>query len=1374
MPGSIVSTGTIDVGGRTYYIYTSPVMYTFTANALYNFKVTVYGTFASDCPGEDQQIMLINAGTDILNLAANPACNNPSVTFTADTIPMVGTNILSWSWDFGQGAPVTTGLISPQTYTYTGAGTAYTVKLTTRNTIGCLSTESLDIDFGGGLTSAFTISKDTVCTNQLVTFVDGSFGSGTSGSPNSWQWNFDPVLFNGQTPPAQSWSTPGIKTIELTVSTPIGCVKTFKDTVVVEAIPVAAISATPTFVCLGDSAAYSDVSTIAIGSITGWLWSFDDGTTSTLQNPKHKWATPGSHNVTLTVTSAGGCTSTNTATHTINVNPLPVAGFKYDLNCTTRTLNVTDTSNAMGGTINAWSWDFGVTPPATSTLQNPSYIYAASGTYTVTLSVTTVNGCKSSIPVSKTITIAASPVADFTLPGNTCLPNASPVFTNTTTISDGTIALVTYTWNFGDGSGDLNSPPLSVSPTHVFPGTGPYTVSLTAISNNGCTNTKTKPYSSIFAAPVADIAPQAEVCVNSTVNFSSAASTAAGSSVTGWNWNFNNEGNSASQNPAFAFTTAGIKTVVLTVTSAAGCTSAPDTIYVTVNALPTAGFTDTVNCSTFSVGFTDTSVPNAGTISSWNWTFGDVTNNSSTLQNPTHIYPASGSYTVTLSVKTDKGCSSSVAFTNTVNIAARPATDFTLPGNTCLPNASGLFTNTTAISDGTINNVTYTWDFGDTSGVISSPPNPISPSHTYNYAANHTVTLTATSVNGCVKSISKLYDKVFVQPVAVITAPGGVCLGNAANFTSTSSTAPASSVTGWQWGFGDSPAPGASAQQNPTYTYTGSGPRTVSLTVTSAAGCTSATTTQQINVNLSPVAGFTYSAIRCKDSVVTFNDVSVSNAAGGIIEWNWDFGHAGTGGTLTQTIAGPVTHTFTNAQTYSVSLAVKNANGCVSSTAFSTPVVINPNPVSNFNVSDICIPAGLAQFTQQGTISSGQITGWSWDFGVSGAVSSLQNPTYNYATGGEYQAVLKVTSDSSCTAFVKLPVTVYNSPSPSFDVINPNNLCSNLPVSIVNKSVVNGFGSVDKIELFWDYANNPAVKTTISTPVLNDTYTNQYPVFGSQPGKTYKVLIRAYSGNGCTKDTSVDINVLAAPKVQFTQPAPVCQEAASFALTGASDIFGLPGSGIYSGSGVVTSPVFSPSAAGFGSHTIRYTYTTSNGCSDFAEKALVVNPTPVINFGRSTINVLEGDLLKLSPSITNGATYLWTPARYLNSATVASPSGLPDNDIVYNLQVTSDKGCIDDESVTVKVVRKYVVPNTFTPNNDGNHDRWEIENLSLYPDVRVRIFSRSGQLVFESYGYNTAWDGKYKGQDCPFGTYYYVIETGGGRSPRTGYVTVIR
>ena len=506
--------------------------------------------------------------------------------------------------------------------------------------------------------------------------------------------------------------------------------------------------------------------------------------------------------------------------------------------------------------------------------------------------------------------------------------------------------------------------------------------------------------------------------------------------------------------------------------------------------------------------------------------------------------------------------------------------------------------------------------------------------------------------------------------------------------------------------------------------------------------------------------------------MIKFNDASTPNGAA-ITEWNWSFGGDGI---LTQTTLAPATHTFANSNSYNISLTVKNANGCVSAAPYILPVVINPNPAADFTVSGICVGTGLANFTQNVSLATGQITVWDWDFGVTGSAhGNTGTPSFTYVAGGEYNVKLTATSDSGCSANKTKLVKAFTAPTTLFDVNSATALCSNLPVGIVDRSAVSGYGSVDKIEIYWDYLNASSVKQTINAPSVNSTYTNQYTDFGTPASKPYQILIRAFNGVGCSTDYQQDINVIASPKVQFTQPSPVCQEANSFTLTGASDIYSLPGSGAYSGDGVSSGIDFSPTLAGAGTHTIRYTYTTGTGCIDYKEKDIVVNPTPIISFANQpTINVLEGDVLQLNPKITYGASYLWTPSTYLNNPTSATPSGIPTDDIIYNLLVTSDKGCVENESIAVKVVRKYVVPNTFTPNNDRNHDTWDIENLAFYPDVRVRVFSRSGQLVFESYGYNTPWDGKYKGKDCAFGTYYYVIETGGGRGPRTGYVTIIR
>ncbi len=1361
------------VEGRTFYEYESPVTYQFRALGTYRIIANAFGTFASDCPGEDRQRIPVIVGRDNINFTYTAACGNPAVSFTNNTLPMAGSTISSVRWDFGDGNS-STSATNPVNHTYAlGNQTLFNVVLSTVNSWGCNSSDSLLVDISGGIKPRFTIApRDTICSGTQVTFDPAlsEVTGATAGLPVRWTWNFGEgadVVINGGSSPVQTYTynNAGVFPVQLNLETSNGCIGIFKDTVVVEATPVAAINTNPSFVCLGAPASYQDASTITIGNIAGWNWSFDDGTTSNIQNPSKTWLTPGVHTTTLTVTSTGGCPSSNTATHTINVNQLPRAGFRYDLNCTSRTITLTDTSNGFGVSITGWNWDFG--DGATSTLQNPTHVYATAGTYTVTLTVTTANGCTSVVPESITVTIAASPVASFDVPGNTCLPGASPAFNNTTTISDGTIATVTYIWNFGDGTGDLLSPPNPVSPTHVFPGTGPYTVSLTAISQNGCTNTTTRPYSAIFAAPVANITPVAEICVNGTVSFSSATSTAPGSTITGWSWDFGDGTTSTQQNPTHTYSTAGVKTVQLTVTTAAGCTSAIDTLLVTVNALPTADFSDTINCTTRSVGFTDLSVPNSGVINQWNWTLG--TAGTSTQQNPTQVFPTEGPHSITLTVRTDKGCVSAPV-TRNINISARPVAGFDLPGNICLPNAVALFSNTTTISDGTLAQVTYEWNFGDGNSLPS--PAAASPSHTYTATGPFTVTLTAVSNNGCRNAISRTYNSVYAQPVAVITAPSGICIGNAANFSASSSTAPASSVSGWTWDFGDAPAPGSSNQQNPTYTYVASGARTVTLTVSSAAGCSSAPATAVVNVNISPVAGFTYDAIRCEDSLIRFNDASVANAAGGITEWAWNFGD---GGTLTQTTAAPATHVFASSQSYTVTLSVKNANGCLSAAPATARVVINPNPVPDFTVTNACIPPGNASFAQNATISSGNILSWTWNFGVSGApAGSGATPTFTYSTGGAYQVSMQAVSDSGCTASTSREVKIFTAPTTAFDVSNLSSLCSNLPVTITDRSVVNGYGAVDKIDIFWNQLGAPAVKQTVSNPAVNATYSNQYTEFGTPATVPYRITVRAYNGDGCFTDASQDISLLASPKALLPAQAPVCQEADAYLLTGAGDQFNLPGSGIFSGNGVADDGTFTPAAAGPGSQLIRYTYTTLTGCTSFAEQPVVVNPTPVINFQRSVINVLEGDVLQLNPTITNGASFFWSPSTYLNNPRSANPSGLPTADITYQLLVTSDKGCQATETVDVKVVRKYVVPNTFTPNGDGNHDRWEIENLALYPDVRVRVFSRSGQLVFESYGYNTPWDGRYKGTELPFGTYYYVIETGGGRKPQTGYVTIIR
>ena len=114
------------------------------------------------------------------------------------------------------------------------------------------------------------------------------------------------------------------------------------------------------------------------------------------------------------------------------------------------------------------------------------------------------------------------------------------------------------------------------------------------------------------------------------------------------------------------------------------------------------------------------------------------------------------------------------------------------------------------------------------------------------------------------------------------------------------------------------------------------------------------------------------------------------------------------------------------------------------------------------------------------------------------------------------------------------------------------------------------------------------------------------------------------------------------------------------------------------------------------------------------------------------------------------------------------------NDITYSIIATALGGCSDTDQVFIKVLKMPWIPNTFTPNNDGINDYWEIKYMEDYKQNHVQVFTRTGQLVFESRGIYKAWDGTKKGKPLPVDVYYYIIEPGYGRDPITGYVTIVK
>jgi len=169
-----------------------------------------------------------------------------------------------------------------------------------------------------------------------------------------------------------------------------------------------------------------------------------------------------------------------------------------------------------------------------------------------------------------------------------------------------------------------------------------------------------------------------------------------------------------------------------------------------------------------------------------------------------------------------------------------------------------------------------------------------------------------------------------------------------------------------------------------------------------------------------------------------------------------------------------------------------------------------------------------------------------------------------------------------------------------------------------------------------------------------------------------------------------------------------------------------------------------------------------------------VNPKPGISFVGGP-SIRSGSSVHLNPLITGDIkSYTWSPATGLSNDTIANPVASPTKTTTYQLNAISATGCDSTAAITVTVINNISIPNTFTPNNDGINDQWDIPDLAVYPNCNVDVFNRYGSLVYHSIGYPKAWNGTYNRSPLPVGTYYYVIDLKNGTPKMAGPVTILK
>ncbi len=197
------------------------------------------------------------------------------------------------------------------------------------------------------------------------------------------------------------------------------------------------------------------------------------------------------------------------------------------------------------------------------------------------------------------------------------------------------------------------------------------------------------------------------------------------------------------------------------------------------------------------------------------------------------------------------------------------------------------------------------------------------------------------------------------------------------------------------------------------------------------------------------------------------------------------------------------------------------------------------------------------------------------------------------------------------------------------------------------------------------------------------------------------------------------------------------------------------------------------------SPTVSTTYTvtiTSTNCGSFTSTVDVNIHSVSVDAGPDT-TIMEGQTITLVGTPTTAVTMSWySPTEAINYSNTSTPDVEPKDTAFFYYTITDSYGCTATDYVIVRVIpsKEPYFYNTFTPNGDTNNDLFYIGNLEKYPENKLEIYNRYGQLIFAKNNYGNDWNGTYLGQEVPSGTYFYIFDTKSAQGKYRGSVTIIR
>lgn len=557
------------------------------------------------------------------------------------------------------------------------------------------------------------------------------------------------------------------------------------------------------------------------------------------------------------------------------------------------------------------------------------------------------------------------------------------------------------------------------------------------------------------------------------------------------------------------------------------------------------------------------------------------------------------------------------------------------------------------------------------------------------------VTINNPTSDGCSGDQDITYDvKVYKAPVADFNITTTGCTNTPITSFIDNSFTDSRNIIKYLWDYGDGTK---DSIKNPTKNYSSGGTYPVKYSIITDIGCL-ADTVKNITLTVPPTAKFYIDSSICLGNTVNIIDSSFALAGDSIVKWYWDYGDSRKDTFSTKTNTHTIT--YTNLGKKTISLITQNANGC-KSVLFSKDVWVWANPVANFSLPSICLDDAVAHFNDSSKISDGTSLNYLWNFGDKNAnstnpnIATSQNATHNYSDTGYYTVKLLVTSIHQCKDSSIQTFTVNGStPKANFTVLNSTKLCSNDSVFIQNTSTVD-FGNVTKLEIYWDTANNLSNKTVDNAPVKNKIYSTIYNSFQQPATKTVYVKMFAYSGISCVSEKTIAVILHQSPKVQFLPIKSICKDAASRIISEATEIGGVPGTGVFSGTGIINTStgLFNPATLSPNSYSIKYTFTSTNlGCVDSGRKSITILKSPEAKFGVSSPTCERNNFNFIDSSLANVGSIVNWNWNFGNNDSMQKNDALP---FTYNynnatnywvtLKVTTDSGCVNTLNKLVSI-----------------------------------------------------------------------------------------